>query len=112
MLFLLECDISFYFSSSQLFVWLFLLYALSKTLVRQIQKDKSFHKWLIANRDFKMTQGGYYCHVLLKAYKQKLDLQKLQAYEERKKKFLNNLSPISERTPPTEVQYTLCRCLR
>ena len=65
-------------------------YALSKTLVRQMQKDKSFHKWLIANRDFKMTQGGYYCHVLLKAYKQNLDLKNLQAYEERKKKFLND----------------------
>lgn len=65
-------------------------YALSKLILRQMKKDKGFHKWLISNRDFRMTQGGYYCHVLLKAYKQHLDLKQLQAYEERKKKFLKD----------------------
>ncbi len=60
-------------------------YALCKTILSQMRKDKSFHKWLVAHKDYYMSNGYYYCDVLLKAYKKNLNLQALQEFEERKK---------------------------
>ena len=59
-------------------------YALCKTILRQIRKDKSFHKWLMAHKDYYMSNGYYYTKVLLKAYKKNLDLRSLQNFEEKK----------------------------
>ena len=42
-------------------------YATSKTILRQVRKDKSFHKWLVAHRDFNMVDGRYYCNAILQA---------------------------------------------
>ena len=65
-------------------------YALSKVVLREMHKDKSFHKWLIANKDYAMINGWYYCDVLVKAYKKRLPLKALQAFEERKRKIIHD----------------------
>lgn len=65
-------------------------YALSKTILRQIRKDKSFHKWLIANKDYHMERGWYYCKTLLQAYKKHLPIKQVQAFEERKKGLIHD----------------------
>ena len=59
-------------------------YATSKTILQQVQKDKSFHKWLIANKDFSMINGRYYCNALIEAYKKHLPIKQVQAFVERK----------------------------
>ena len=65
-------------------------YALSKVVLREMHKDKSFHKWLIANKDYAMINGWYYCDVLVKAYKKRLPLKELQTFEERKRKLIHD----------------------
>ena len=65
-------------------------YALSKTILRQIRKDKSFHKWLIANKDYNMSNGRYYCQTLLQAYKKRLPIKQVQAFEERKRALIRD----------------------
>lgn len=60
-------------------------YAMNKTILRQVQKDKGFHKWLMANYDKRMENGSYYCEALLEAYKKNLPLQEVQTFAERKK---------------------------
>ena len=65
-------------------------YALCKTILKQMKKDKSFHKWLVAHKDYYMSNGYYYCKVLLKAYKKNLDLRTLQDFEERKKDLIHD----------------------
>ena len=60
-------------------------YALSKTILRQIRKDKSFHKWLIRHKDYTMERGWYYCKTLLQAHKKHLPIKQVQAFEERKR---------------------------
>ena len=63
---------------------------MSKTILRQMQKDKSFHKWLVANKDGAMVNGWYYCNAILQAYKKNLPLKKVQAFEERKRKLISD----------------------
>lgn len=65
-------------------------YAMSKTILRQVRKDKSFHKWLVANKDYSMERGWYYCSTLLKAYKKHLPIKQVQAFEERKRKLIHD----------------------
>ena len=65
-------------------------YAMSKIILRQIQKDKSFHKWLFANKDAAMTNGWYYCSTLLQAYKKHLPIKQVQAFEERKRDLIHD----------------------
>lgn len=62
-------------------------YATSKTILRLMQKDKSFHKWLIAHKDKSMEYGMYYCSTLISAYKSNQSIQQIQEFEERKRKF-------------------------
>ncbi len=62
-------------------------YATSKTILRLLQKDKSFHKWLIAHKDKSMEYGLYYCSTLISAYKTNQSIQQIQEFEERKRKF-------------------------
>ena len=65
-------------------------YATSKTILRQMRKDKSFHKWLISHKDYGMTYGGYYCQTILYAYKKNLPLKDVQAFEERKRTLIHD----------------------
>ena len=65
-------------------------YAMSKTILRQVRKDKSFHKWLIAHNDFYMSQGRYYCVAILQAYKKHCPIQQIQNFEERKRKLIHD----------------------
>ena len=62
-------------------------YATSKTILRIMQKDKSFHKWLMANKDEYMSRGWYYCTALVDAYKHNKSIKDVQAFEERKRTF-------------------------
>ena len=65
-------------------------YATSKTILRQVRKDKSFHKWLVANKDYYLTSGRYYCTAILQAYKKHLPIKQVQAFEERKRKLIHD----------------------
>lgn len=65
-------------------------YATSKTILRQVRKDKSFHKWLVKNKDYYLTSGRYYCTAILQAYKKHLPIKQVQAFEERKRKLIHD----------------------
>ena len=65
-------------------------YAMSKTILRQVRKDKSFHKWLVANKDYSMEHGWYYCSTLLQAYKKHLPIKQVQSFEERKRRLIHD----------------------
>jgi hypothetical protein len=60
-------------------------YATSKTILRQVRKDKSFHKWLVAHRNFNMIDGRYYCNAILQAYKNNIPLEQANTLEHRKR---------------------------
>jgi len=68
----------------------FSCYATSITILRQMKKDKSFHKWLVAHKDYDLTYGSYYCDVILRAYKTHKPLKELQAFEERKRQLIRD----------------------
>ena len=63
-------------------------YAMNKTILRQMQKDKSFHKWLIAHLDCNMLDGRYYCNAIISAYKNNIPLEKANALEGRKRQLI------------------------
>lgn len=65
-------------------------YALCKTILNQVRKDKSFHKWLVAHKDYNMSLGRYYAQTLLYAYKKNLPIQQVQRFEERKRKLIHD----------------------
>ena len=81
-------------------------YAMNKTILKQVKKDKAFHKWLMANYDKKMEYGRYYCDALLEAYKKKLPLQEVQAFAERKKGLITDYyyKTIKSVISPTEFK--------
>ena len=60
-------------------------YAMNKTILRQVRKDKSFHKWLIAHKDKDMENGRYYCNAIIQAYKEHLPLTSVNLLESRKR---------------------------
>ena len=60
-------------------------YATSKTILRKVRKDKSFHKWLVAHRDCDMVDGKYYCNAILHAYKNNVSIKKANDLEYRKR---------------------------
>ena len=49
----------------------------SKPILRLIKQDKGFSKWIMANKE-KLQRNYYYKDVVLRAYKQKRDLDKVQ----------------------------------
>ena len=63
-------------------------YAMNKTILRQMQKDKSFHKWLVAHKNAKMTNGHYYCNAIISAYKKNLPLETVNYYEGKKRQLI------------------------
>jgi len=64
-------------------------FATSIQILKKIDKDKQFRKWLISNRNNIIQRGiirqGYYVGTLLKAYKTGKPLQLVQRIEENKK---------------------------
>lgn len=64
-------------------------YATSKTILKLIEKDKQFRKWLIKNK-LEMYLKSYYVSTIISAYKQNKDLDKTQQLETFIKSFSNN----------------------
>lgn len=71
--------------------------AMSKTILKRCGTDKTFCKWLIANKSL-LQSKHYYIDVIVQAYKMKTSLDRLQAYKEAKLKLIHDtsLSPIKE----------------
>jgi len=69
----------------------------SVTILKRIAKDKSFCKWLIANRD-ELKANYHYVGTILQAYKSGKSLKQTQVFNECKKRLNsdNNLSPLKE----------------
>lgn len=71
--------------------------AMSKTILKRCGTDKTFCKWLIANKSL-LQSKHYYIDVIVQAYKMKTSLDRLQAYKEAKLELIHDtsLSPIKE----------------
>ena len=59
-------------------------YVKSKQILREVEKDKGFRKFLAVNRN-DLNNGFYYISSILKAYKNDKSLKEVQAYESAKK---------------------------
>ena len=72
-------------------------FADSKLILEKIGQDKSFRRWLMANRE-ELIHNYYYVDVVLRAYRTGKPLATLQAYREAKIKLSHDkqLNPISE----------------
>ncbi len=64
-------------------------YATSKTILKLIEKDKQFRKWIIKNR-LELYLKSYYVSTIITAYKQNKDLDKTQQLETFIKSFSKN----------------------
>ena len=64
-------------------------YATSKTILKLIEKDKQFRKWLIKNK-LEIYLKSYYISTIVTAYKQNKDLDKTQQLELFIKSFSKN----------------------
>ena len=64
-------------------------YATSKTILKLIEKDKQFRKWLIKNK-LEIYLKSYYVSTIITAYKQNKDLDKTQQLELFIKSFSKN----------------------
>lgn len=64
-------------------------YATSKTILKLIEKDKQFRKWLIKNK-LEIYLKSYYVSTIVTAYKQNKDLDKTQQLELFIKSFSKN----------------------
>lgn len=64
-------------------------YATSKTILKLIEKDKQFRKWLIKN-SLEIYLKSYYVSTIVTAYKQNKDLDKTQRLETFIKSFSKN----------------------
>lgn len=60
-------------------------YATSKTILKKMRKDKSFHKWLVAHKDNDMSAGKYYCNAILHAYANNVPIKQADMLEYRKR---------------------------
>ena len=60
-------------------------YATSKTILKTMRKDKSFHKWLVAHKDYDLINGKYYCNAILHAYKHNVPIKQADTMEYRKR---------------------------
>ena len=60
-------------------------YATSKTILKKVRKDKSFHKWLVAHKDYDLINGKYYCNAILHAYKHNVPIKQADTMEYRKR---------------------------
>ena len=71
--------------------------ATSKMLLRQMKKDKHFHKWLVSHKT-EATCGYYYIETILEAYKSKIPFDKAQIFLNEKKPFMfdKELKPLKK----------------
>ena len=78
-------------------------FADSKLILEKIGQDKSFRRWLTANRE-ELIHNYYYVDVVLRAYRTGKPLATLQAYREAKIKLSHDkqLNPICELFKGTE----------
>ena len=60
-------------------------YAMNKTILRKVRKDKSFHKWLVAHKDADMITGKYYCNSILHSYTHNVPIAQVNMLEYRKR---------------------------
>lgn len=65
--------------------------AMSTTILKRCGTDKTFCKWLIANKAL-LQSRYYYIDVILRAYKTKQPLQRLQSRKEAKLKLIHDTS--------------------
>ncbi len=83
-------------------------YATSKTILRKMEKDKGFCKWLARNHD-SIGNKGYYVNVLLQSYRKNLPLDTVQLKVENKK-YLgieSNATQVKRMFPSKEQQNEL-----
>lgn len=82
-------------------------YATSKMILRQCAKDKQFCKWLYQNRF--VIKPHYYVSSLIKAYKQKLDIEAVYQFDAFKKSFdhSDNFCELKEKFKGAERQKLL-----
>lgn len=75
----------------------FIRIAQSVMILKQCGKDKSFCKWLLANKTL-LQSKHFYKDVILRAYKTNRPIEQLQSYKEAKLKLIHdsNLKPIKE----------------
>ena len=80
-------------------------FADSKLILEKIGQDKSFRRWLMANRE-ELIHNYYYVDVVLRAYRTGKPLATLQAYREAKIKLSHDkqLNPICELFKGTEME--------
>lgn len=72
------------------------IYATSKQILKKIEKDKNFRKWLARNR-VELANNDYYVSTILYSYKNKKPLAETQRYLKMKKSFNNrDFAPIRE----------------
>ena len=83
-------------------------FADSKLILEKIGQDKSFRRWLTANRE-ELIHNYYYVDVVLRAYRTGKPLATLQAYREAKIKLSHDkqLNPICELFKGTEREQFL-----
>ncbi len=62
--------------------------ATSIQVLEKCRKDKNFCKWLAQNKD-ELSKHYYYVTTVIRAYNQKADLKRMQAYDQAKKNFKN-----------------------
>ena len=79
--------------------------AMSTTILKRCGNDKAFCKWLIANKAL-LQSRHYYIDVIIRAYKTKKSLEKLQSYKEAKLRLIhdNNLMSIKEMFKGKELE--------
>ncbi len=61
-------------------------YAMSKTILKKVAKDKKFRKWLIANRN-EISKNSFYVDTIMTAYKLNKSLKETQEIMQDKKLF-------------------------
>ena len=65
--------------------------AMSTTILKRCGSDKAFCKWLLANKKI-LQSRYYYIDVILRAYKTKKPIDKLQTYKEAKLSLIHDVS--------------------
>ena len=78
----------------------------SVQLLRLIEKDKSFQRWISKNRET-LANPMYYVSSIISAYKKGMDVKECQRYESEKKSFCSDrdLKPIREMLDHEYRQY-------
>jgi hypothetical protein len=63
--------------------------ATSKVILKKVDKDKNFRKWLIQSKD-ELARKKHYIYIVTRSYKEKSSLRYAQSYEELEKAYKHN----------------------